>query len=172
MGYPFRTPFYDTQTDDGARAAAAWEHLRAGRAVESDQADLALSYMQGPRGKSEDTVTMKALVAAGRVRPPEATKPWHEALVGLEDDDRDYFRAARRRGEALNKPPRIRLSTIHGAKGGECQNVVLFQDMSQRTYNGFREFPDDENRVFYVGITRAKSRLYIVQPKALYYFQV
>ena len=30
----------------------------------------------------------------------------------------------RKNGEKLNEAPRITLSTIHGAKGGEAENVV------------------------------------------------
>ena len=71
----------------------------------------------------------------------------------------------RRRGEQLNKPPRITLSTIHGAKGGEAQNVVLLTDLSFNTMRGYERNPDDENRLFYVGATRTKEHLHIIRPQ-------
>ena len=71
----------------------------------------------------------------------------------------------RKNGEELNEKPRITLSTIHGAKGGECENVVLLTD-SKFEHNEviFKQNPDDENRLFYVGATRTKEN-YIYRTK-------
>ena len=74
----------------------------------------------------------------------------------------------RRNGEALNKDPRIHLSTIHSVKGGERQNVALLTDLSHNTHKSYEKNPDDENRLFYVGATRTKENLHIVQPKNEY----
>jgi len=60
--------------------------------------------------------------------------------------------------------PRITVSTIHGAKGAECPNVVLYQDVSTAvaesldTEEGFAS----ETKVFYVGITRAKYTIWLM----------
>lgn len=62
---------------------------------------------------------------------------------------------------ALLNPPH-ELMSIHQAKGREKQQVVLDTEMAQRTWEGFQTNPDDEHRVFYVGITRAKERLQIL----------
>ena len=74
----------------------------------------------------------------------------------------------RENGEELNKEPRILLSTIHGAKGGESQNVVLLTDLSRNTQTNYERNPDDENRLFYVGATRTKEHLHVVRPKDIY----
>ena len=37
------------------------------------------------------------------------------------------------RKEPLSSKPRVKLSTIHAAKGGEADNVLLELDMSKRT---------------------------------------
>jgi len=71
----------------------------------------------------------------------------------------------RANGEQLNKKPRIELSTIHAAKGGESQNVVLLTDLTKTTLNTYKKNPDDENRLFYVGATRTKENLHIIAPK-------
>jgi superfamily I DNA/RNA helicase len=47
----------------------------------------------------------------------------------------------RRKGEKLNEAPRITLSTIHGAKGGECENVVLLTDLSLNTIKSYEKKP-------------------------------
>ena len=36
-------------------------------------------------------------------------------------------------GEDLSEEPRIKVSTIHGAKGGEATNVVLFLNQTSNT---------------------------------------
>jgi DNA helicase-2/ATP-dependent DNA helicase PcrA len=74
------------------------------------------------------------------------------------------------RGESILRQPRITLSTIHGVKGGECDNVVLITDVSYKVYEELQQRPDDELRVFYVAVTRAKENLYIVEPRTQNYF--
>ena len=93
---------------------------------------------------------------------------WYEALDEAPTRGVSYIRKMRQNGEHLNKAPRIVLSTIHGAKGGECQNVVLLTDLTRRTYGEYEQRPDDVNRLFYVGATRTKEHLHIVEPKDVY----
>ena len=45
------------------------------------------------------------------------------------------------------------------------QNVVLLTDLTQNTMKGYERDPDDENRLFYVGATRTKENLHIIEPK-------
>ena len=82
---------------------------------------------------------------------------WHDALDGIALPVREYYLTAMRAGQKLHDAPRIRLSTIHGVKGGEADNVVLFTDMAARSHAGFQRAPDDERRVFYVGVTRGNA---------------
>jgi superfamily I DNA/RNA helicase len=35
-------------------------------------------------------------------------------------------------GEKLNQEPRIEVSTIHAAKGGECENVIVVLDNAKK----------------------------------------
>ena len=93
---------------------------------------------------------------------------WFEAFNGAPKRDVDYLRKMRKNGEKLNEAPRITLSTIHGAKGGECENVVLLTDLSLNTMKSYEQNPDDENRLFYVGATRTKEHLHIIEPKQKY----
>ena len=86
---------------------------------------------------------------------------WYDVL-NLTENQRIYITSARRRGELiLTTKPRIRLSTIHKSKGGEADNVALVLDIPKviREYGD----KDSEHRVFYVGATRAKQSLHIVQ---------
>lgn len=98
--------------------------------------------------------------------------PWYEALVGISERQREFYRTCLRRGEKLTKPPRIRIETIHGVKGAEADNVALVTDMSHKTARSFETSPDTEHRVFYVGSTRAKSALHIIQPQSDLFYPV
>ncbi len=70
-----------------------------------------------------------------------------------------------RNADMEKAPQRIRISTVHGSKGGEADNVALFTDISHKTYEAMQKNPDDEARVFYVGATRARKNLHIMTPQ-------
>jgi DNA helicase-2/ATP-dependent DNA helicase PcrA len=58
-----------------------------------------------------------------------------------------------------SRPPKVRISTIHGAKGMEADDVHLLLDQSQAALDyGFRD-PDASHRLFYVAVTRARHNL-------------
>ena len=80
------------------------------------------------------------------------------------DEDRYYLQALDVTGQ-LDTKPRINLSTIHKSKGGECDNVILVTDLSRANQDEMEVDSDDTNRVFYVGVTRAKQSLHIINPQ-------
>ena len=90
---------------------------------------------------------------------------WYEAFDNAGQTRVEYLRKMRKNGEKLNEKPRIELSTIHAAKGGEATNVVLMTDLTHNTMKSYERNPDDENRLFYVGATRTKENLHIIEPK-------
>ena len=68
-------------------------------------------------------------------------------------------------GEKLSKDARVKLSTIHAAKGGEAENVLLILDNTKTIRESAEkneDKADEENRVWYVGVTRTKQNLYIM----------
>ena len=70
--------------------------------------------------------------------------------------------------EDLSKPPRIKVSTIHGAKGGEATNVILFLNQTTNTIKGSKKSQakeEEEFRVWYVGITRTMENLFLIKCK-------
>jgi DNA helicase-2/ATP-dependent DNA helicase PcrA len=67
--------------------------------------------------------------------------------------------------EKISQTPRITLSTIHGAKGGEADNVLLLPDITKAAVEKDDRDPDELHRLFYVGVTRAKKSLHILEPK-------
>jgi superfamily I DNA/RNA helicase len=70
-----------------------------------------------------------------------------------------------RRGTKITGKVPIKLSTIHGAKGGEADNVLLRMDLSTKFVNESIRSSDDLNRLLYVAVTRARKTLHLVLPK-------
>lgn len=60
--------------------------------------------------------------------------------------------------------PKVELMSIHQSKGREAHTVVLDTEMSRATWESYMTSPDDEHRVFYVGGTRAKEKLFYLLP--------
>jgi DNA helicase-2/ATP-dependent DNA helicase PcrA len=154
-------------------AVTAWETLRAGKEVSIDEARAAYVYLASGTGVKrgykqlsnfgpEEIVTMNDLVERGGLLHSGI---WHESLTRIPDEERAYILRARQKGEKLRKRARIRVSTIHGAKGGQAGHVVLFRDMASRTYAEMDRSPEDEHRVWYVAATRVREKLTIVAPK-------
>jgi len=57
--------------------------------------------------------------------------------------------------------PTMELSTIHGAKGKEADRVYLCSGLTDKIKN-MMDTKDDEHRLFYVGVTRAKKELVLI----------
>ena len=93
---------------------------------------------------------------------------WDAAFKNIALTKRQYMRAMINNGEDLSKPPRIKVSTIHGAKGGEATNVVLFLNQTTNTIKGSKKSQakeEEEFRVWYVGITRTMENLFLIKCK-------
>ena len=82
----------------------------------------------------------------------------------LVDGSHIYADAVARWGHDAIVSPSVRVSTVHGAKGSEADNVAVVTSLprpcwtAMQTDGGF----DEEMRVAYVACTRAKKRLVIV----------
>lgn len=107
------------------------------------------------------------LVANHGLIAPKDTRP--ELVVNMSQEDITYVKAIKRRGEDLHKP-RIKLSTIHRMKGGEDDNIMLLTDSSYPAVSNPDQ--DDEHRVFYTGITRARHNLHIIDSQAKYRYVI
>ncbi len=101
-----------------------------------------------------------------RTRAGDPNRPlWHDALTSIPLDAREFLLACRRRGESLTREPRVRIETIHGAKGLEADNVLLLTDLNARVRRGQEVNFDAEQRVLYVAVTRARQALFLVMPQ-------
>lgn len=86
--------------------------------------------------------------------------------AGLLNGATKWFAAAVKYGPEQATKPNVRLSTIHGAKGMEAQDVVLATETAARVEAERDADPrihDEECRIEYVAVTRAKERLIVCE---------
>lgn len=100
---------------------------------------------------------------------PEFTKklelPWAKAMDKLPPYLYQYIRKIYplylEKGENLFADAKIRLMTIHAAKGREADNVILVTDLPRTVVETMRYGDTDtEIKTLYVAVTRAKKNLY------------
>lgn len=172
-GYPYVTVSGSSIDPVSVTAIKAWEALRAGRAVDVSHVRSAYSFLKVGAGVARGKKSLHG--ATGALTMSELQQNWglltdtiwHDAFVEMVDAE--YYLAALRRGEKLDAEPRIHISTIHTVKGGEADHVVVLSDVSWKTYAHVEE--DDEKRVAYVAVTRAKKTLQIVLPQTKAHFR-
>ena len=95
------------------------------------------------------------------------TVEWYEVFK-TDPEESLYIREMLRLKEELSKPARVKLSTIHAAKGGEATNVLIILDNTKKIRDAGDKSDDkhdEEHRVWYVGVTRTKQNLYIMTAK-------
>lgn len=146
-------------------AIKAHETLRAGRTIWRDDAE-ALGKAAGREFAPFDGERDAAALGY------DASMIWHDALTSIPLETREYYLTVLRRGGKLTDPPRVAVETIHGAKGREAEGVVLSLDMTRRTHRALELDPDSENRVFYVGLTRASERMILLEPRTPHGYQL
>ena len=147
------------------RAVMCYEKLRRGDAVSASQADLIRRFIPG---MVKQPLEGDHVLWADVSWPFPDKRDWMEALLGMGTDEREYIRRLRREGASLSEPGRVIISTIHGSKGGEADNVLLLPDVSRKV--SLRISHDQELRVWYVGMSRAKQRLLLVSPTTQRFF--
>ena len=153
--------------------------LRNGEAVSFDRVKMIYSYMSAgkgiERGKKRlthaDVESFYTMENLKKNHGLLVNTIWHEAFDRLGVKEREYLISCLRRNENTNTP-RIKLTTIHASKGGEADNVVLLTDLASSTHEELIRRPDTENRTFYVGITRTKQNLNVVQSSTNKYFRI
>lgn len=153
QGYSYNTMFRPNVRPDSLKAILAYEHYRKGK---------------GPLSDADRLLVKRFMPKAPLINGPV----WHQAFTLMNMAEAEYYLAARRRGESFVNEPRIHISTIHAAKGGECDNVLLLTDMAKRSYDAMMKNMDDELRTQYVATSRAKKSLHIVLGRTNKFFEV
>jgi superfamily I DNA/RNA helicase len=169
-GLYYKNKYKRSNEQDLHKAAIAWENALKGQPLSYKQIENISKYM-GPKHWHKKKIQGMAKESFYNIDQLvndyglQIKTTWYEAFDNAGQTRVNYLRKMRKNGEKLNEKPRIELSTIHGAKGGEATNVVLLTDLTENTLKGYEKNPDDENRLFYVGATRTKENLHIIEPK-------
>jgi len=174
-GYLFTYKGHRSISAKISSAVNGWEQMRKGKSITLETVKDIYSFMSTGNRIKRGFKTMSGADDSNLFNMSELQKEWglmvgeeliwRDALDRLPEESRAYITAMLRRGEKFNAEPRITLSTIHGSKGGESENVVVFTDLSTSADNAMSGGNDDLHRVFYVAVTRAKDSLFIVEPE-------
>lgn len=161
---------------DVASAIITWEDLRKGKLVEVEGLELVFTYASLRRLSQAWRDSARGIAADehGKLSGPDLCKcagwsgsvfniAWYDILDRLKEDQFYLRKVVQKYGrDGLTRVPRVRLSTIHGIKGGEADHVVLLTAMSKLVKKGMETDEDAERRVWYVGLTRARVSLALV----------
>lgn len=169
-GVPYTVSGRPAVDPDIVTAIRAWETLRNGREIELEYARLIDGYLGGPLTLPQESDPIRISPSAARALGWPLAKLWHDTLLGIDIEEREFYRACLRRGEDLIALPRVRVSTIHGAKGTEADRVLVLSDLSARAWRGLKVNEAAERRVAYVAATRAREALYVAYPRTALYF--
>lgn len=151
---------WSNQTE-GIRSVIYYERLRRGESLGYWQTKLVTNYVGINLELKQKEFSWEDISW-----PFEGKPDWMTALVRLSTEEKEYVRALRRRGISLTATGDIIISTIHGSKGGEADNVMLCSDYSKKVEEVFENGEtDSEYRVWYVGATRARKSLHIFGEK-------
>lgn len=139
---------------------AAVNYIRYGMNYE----EYLQEYAKARRMKSEELTDILDEIQDG-CRPFKTVEAWYEHLTAYKE------RLLEQRGKKERDSDAITLATLHSAKGLEFQEVFLV-DVNEGTIPhrkaSMEADIEEERRLFYVGMTRAKNRLHLFYVRERY----
>ena len=175
----FDCKFNDLLPKSLLQAYRVWTRLNQGATVSGEEALSVYEYLSydmkhtkwgftsGDSLQNIDTVDLDELMLNHGLL---INGSWEQ--LNIKEESKLYIKKLLELGEDLFKDARIKISTIHGVKGEQCDNVVLFTDLTKKIYEEAQKNADPLHRTFFVGITRTKENLYIMQSTEEYYYSV
>jgi superfamily I DNA/RNA helicase len=168
---------------DLLKAYRIWTRLNSGASVSGEEAQRVIKNFlrkkQVKRGFGEGKLLDKVFTVT-----LEELQKDHGLLVAgswehlhMSDQQKNYIKLLLKNGDNLTTDSKIELSTIHGAKGRECKNVILYIDFGSEDENDFlaREADKDADkihRLYFVGVTRAKQNLYVMESTQTNFYNI
>ena len=180
MGWFYERGHYEFKTNKFVIAIRSWIKLNRGETISFDELKKLYQCIKSKTGITRGFKKLEGIDQniefslqylkenVGLIAQGE----WQEVIFGLDPEDILMFESLIRSGDIFKDKARIRLSTIHGIKGGESDNVVVISDISYKTWRKFNMEPDDEHRVFYVAVTRARKNLFLLHPETKYSYEL
>jgi len=175
----FNCKFNDLLPNPLLRAYRVWIRLNQGATVSGEEAQSVYEYLSYDMKHTKWGFTGgKSLEAINSVDLDELmlnhglliSGSWEQ--LNIKEESKLYIKKLLDLGEDLFKDARIKISTMHGVKGEQCDNVVVFTDLTRKIYEEALKNADPLHRTFFVGLTRTKENLYIMQPTEEYYYTI
>lgn len=167
LGFPFTGNYSALSKDDVRLALSGWRKTAKDELLTLAESKSLVSFAQEqylqPGARNRANSRVGEFRASSLLTNEALTKPWVHVLPRL-PSLRYLDRAITRFGWDLTLNPKVSLISIHQSKGREADTVVLDLEMANRTYEAYVKEPEAEHRVFYVGVTRARERLYTLMP--------
>ena len=168
---------------DLLKAYRIWTRLNSGASVSGEEAKHVIkNFLRKTQvkhgfgeGKLLDTAYTVTLENLQKDHGLLVAGSWEH--LHMSDEQKNYIKLLLKNGDNLTTDSKIELSTIHGAKGRECKNVILYIDFGSEDENDFlaREAdkdPDKIHRLYFVGVTRAKQNLYIMESTQTNFYNI
>jgi superfamily I DNA/RNA helicase len=179
LGYFYSIKGKPSISQEHLDTMATWKELQTGASLSLER--IKRFYKAVPKTK-QDAVVARGSTTLLDMLPPDEYVSYSDLvkdfgmlapldrdakdIVRLGEDDKLYISTLERRGDSIDGVPRIKLFTIHAMKGGEDDNVAVYTGSTQSCMEG--NHPEDEHRVFYVAVTRAKQNLYLIESDKKY----
>ena len=175
-GFRFDCKLNELLPNELLEAINVWDRLNKGASVSGEEVELLYEHLtkkdikHGFKGKAYNQIKSIDMDGLREEYGLLASGDW--TVLNMEDAQRRYIEGLVASGEDLSKPSRIKVSTIHSVKGEECDNVILFTDLEKIIYDAALVNKDTEHRLFFVGVTRAKNKLYIMNQGSEYQYSI
>ena len=183
-------PYYNLRGESpfaNEKAYAYWAIKKPRPQYRADEVKVLLKYIpskigwkHGAKKKAKEilkdtsmTFNLEELETIGALPPLLTALKNHDPAVlegntFTEEDIAYYNHAYENYGKSVFiEKPKITIGTIHSAKGKEADIVGVFPDITKKVAYNILSSPEgreNERRVFYVGITRARESLWLLRP--------
>ena len=184
LGIRFKAKTNTRLPNSVVEAYQVWTRLNQGAFVSGEEAQTVYQYLVVKKGHVARGFSDGKSLQNVKSIDLDKLKQEHGLLIDgdwkqlhIPEQYKEYMQTLLERGDDLMKKPNIELLTLHGSKGRECENICLFPDygaegQDEFIYRNAYEDPDPEHRLFFVGVTRAKENLYLMQPTSDYYYTI
>ena len=143
-----------------------WEAWKKGKELTTIEVQRLLERFDKKFKETEDKLfKLSELQTKYKLNP---SLQWYDAFTAVTPNTKTYIRTMRSNGEDLRLKPRVKVLTLHSSKGGEATNVIILQNQTRNTIKGATKTimkQDEEQRVWYVGLTRCSKNLFLIRCK-------
>ena len=163
------------------RAVTIWKKLNNKEAIRGEEITDIWNYMSGkkikPKGENlkklkkarNEQLTLEDLMAEYGIL---SKGKWQDCFDLIKDLGQISYIESVEKDLNPKEKARVRIRTIHGAKGDEAENVVIFPDMPRPAWRSAKRDSDTEHRMWFVAVTRAKQKVYWLNPETKYYYRI